>query len=204
MIACLSCLLALGTRPAGASDANINVYESTFNRFANALQPITMTGHYTFRISVDTWFGEASVKICSSDWTATVTGLAFHVSPDRVTVDGRVDVSWCDVSFSNSQLGGSGNVYYSAADKAVHFSFYSASVQPCLSIDAGPFGTLDVCLPVTISVQPTLNIPPLPIRPSLVHFETASGPKQLRLDPRNVSLTKQSGYVQLRSDAHVW
>jgi hypothetical protein len=200
LIASLGCLGWLAAPSAGAADATINVYESTFNNFANALKPLTITGHYKFRVTVDLGIlGRHGLTICDSDWTATVTSLSFHISPGGVNVDGGVDVSWCHISFSSSQLGGSGNVYYSTVDHAVHFSFSSASVQPCFSI-----GGWDVCLPISISVNPTLNIPSLPIRPSLVHFETASGPKQLRLDPTNVSLTKQSGYVQLRSDAHIW
>ena len=191
-------------QPASAADGTVRVYEATFNDFTNAIKPITVTGHYKYSITIDAGlFGEYSVTICNSDYKATVSGLTFSITPSGVTVDGNVDVDWCHLSFSSSELDASGNIFYSYADQAVRFYFYSASVQPCFPVDT-PLGSRNVCLPVHINIAPTLNIPPLPIRPSVISFETASGPKQLFLKPRNVSLVKQNGYIELQSDVDIW
>ncbi len=187
----------------------IKVYESTFNDFARAIEPARIEGHYTFSITIDAgWLGTHTFTICDSDYTAIVSGLGFNITPGSVTAEGDVGVDWCGFDFSSSQLSATGNVYYSSADKAVHFSFSSANVQACFSIDVD-IGWLDfhrtftVCLPVNINIAPTLNIPPMPIGTSIVYFETAGGSRRLYLQPRNVSLVKRGGYVELQSEVSI-
>lgn len=187
----------------------IKIYESTFNDFARAIEPALISGHYTFSITIDAgWFGKHTFTICDSDYTARVSGLDFDITPGSVDVEGDVTVDWCGLSFSSSQLDATGNVYYSSSDKAVRFSFSSANVQPCftINVDIGWLGfheSFTVCLPLNINIAPTLNIPPVPIGTSIIYFETAGGPRQLYIQPRNVSLIKRGGYVELQSDVSI-
>ena len=183
----------------------IKVYESTFNEFTSSIQPITVTGHYKFTVTIDTFiFGKRTITICDSNYSADVTDLDFEIETSGVQVDGDVDAEWCGLSFSSSTLNANGTIAYSSGDESVHFTFYSTTVQPCFTVKIPVLGDRTVCLPASINIASTLNIPPLPIRTTALSFETAGGPRTIYLEPRDVSLRQRNGYIELQSYVSLW
>lgn len=198
-------LLALVTVPApvSAADGTVKVYDSTFNEFAAAIQPLQVTGHYNFGITIDLGlFGRHRITICSSDYAATVSALRFRINPNNAIVDGSITASWCGLTFTSSLLT-TGNIFYNQADQTVRFSFGGTNIQPCFTISfmGIPF---TMCVPVQINVGPTFNVPPLPVRTALISFESTGGARRMRMTPRNVTLVKRAGYIELQSDVSFW
>lgn len=200
----LGVVLVTGTPTAVAE--TVKVYTSTFNEFSNSILPVTLSGSYKLSFTVDLGlFGKHTITLCNSTYSATVSTLTFSISTTAVTAGGKVSARWCNITFADSQLNATGNVYYSAADGNVHFAFSSASVKPCASIRFPVINrTLTVCLPVNINVAPTLNIPPLAIRTTVISHESAGGQRNIFMTPRNISLVKRNGYLELQTDVSFW
>ena len=184
-----------------AADGTIKVYESTFNEFIDAVEPIKITGNYNLSFTINAGiFGTHTISLCNSSYSATVTGLSFDITSSAVTADGDVSASWCNVSFTSSELDATGDIYYSSSISSVVFDFTSASVKPCASITFPVVGTLNVCLPFSINIAPTLSIPPVYVGPALISYETGAGTSTLLMTPSNMALQKRDGYIEFTSD----
>ena len=189
----LCCVLVLSSPSVAlGQDAAVRVYDSLFNQFAGQLEPMNLSGHYTFQVNVAWW----TVTVCDSDWTAQVSQLNFATSPGGTQITGSVDASWCGVSF-HAPLNTSANASYSNGN--IWISANPTYIQPVVHILAW-----DVALPVSIDVSSALTLPPIPINTALFGFNTAQGFETLRLTPLNVSLTRGNGYMELDSDLSIW
>ena len=140
-------LLLSIARPLSAQDASVRVDDSVFNSFANQLEPLTLTGYYSYQVS--TWFGNVTY-ICSSNWTATVTGITFSTSPGITQITGSVDASWCNVGF-HAPLLTTANVTYSGGN--IWISVNPTYIQPVVNVLGIEHQPL---LPVTIDVSSAL------------------------------------------------
>jgi hypothetical protein len=173
----------------------IKVYESTFNEFIDAVEPIQVTGRYKLSVTVDLWIlGTHTITLCDSSYTATVSDLDFDITSANVQSDGDVNASWCGFSFG-ADVDATGDIYYYNPDHTVRFNFTSASIQPSFNA----FG-YTVWLPVHINIAPTLNIPPVRVGTALIYYESAAGQRQIYMDPQNVTVQKRNGYIELQSD----
>ena len=184
----LACLL-LG-RAAVAADAAVYIRESTFNDFAAALVPISVTGHKQVSIGR----GWLKTVICDSDYTATVTGISFIIAPSGVVAVGPVSATYCGHPFRGT-FTATGSVSYRASDSTVRVSFASASVRPTFEI-------LGITIPLpSFDVAPSLNIPPMKIGIARIRYdETADGSRRLVMRPQDISLVQQTGYIVLQSN----
>ncbi|MDH3514468.1 MAG: hypothetical protein OEM83_06305 [Gammaproteobacteria bacterium] len=198
--------VALATASPVASAETVRIYTSTFNEFSNAILPVTLTGRYKLTFTIDLgWLGRHTITLCNSAYSATVSTLTFGISTSAVTAGGKVSARWCNITFGDSQLSATGNVYYSAGDDNVHFTFTSASVKPCASIRFSAIDqTLTVCLPVSINVAPTLNIPPLAIGIAVISHGSPTGQRAVFMTPNNISLVKRNGYLEFQTDVSFW
>jgi hypothetical protein len=191
----LALVVALAaTGPARAQDSVVKVFDSTLNKLADKVQPLTVRGTYRASIFV---FG-LELTLCDSPYTVRVTQLRFATSPASIQITGRVDATWCGLSFGSS-LATTADATYSASQRAIVVRVGSTSIQPRFSVLG-----LDLVLPVSVNVGPTFDVPPLPIGVAQLGVQGIRGPVTLRFEPRNVSLTRRSGHLELQSDFTVW
>jgi hypothetical protein len=192
----------------------VRVYESTLNRLADAVGPLTYTGHYTFSVTVCVPLTNlcGSTQICDSDWTATVRQLRFAITPAAINITGTVDASWCGVSFGSElkttadvvlQTGivfvpGTAHVALPPQESLV-LTVSPTSIQPEFDVQG-----YTVKLPIHINVAPALALPPIPLSPALVSINTATGLAQLHLSPSQVAVVKRDHCVELQSTMQLW
>jgi hypothetical protein len=194
----LGCLAAGIARTATAQDGTVRIYDSALNELADKIEPLQLSGHYKFEVSVNTLLGRASVTICESDWTAEVKQIAFTTTTAQIGVTGQVTARWCNANFS-SNLNTTGNAVYNSSQRAIRLTVNPTSIQPVISV----FG-YQVALPVYINVAPSLTIPPIPVGIGLLSFETTGGTKTVSIAPTNVSLSKRAGYLELQANVNIW
>lgn len=178
--------------------ATLQVHQAAFNALASAVQPVTMTGQYHLTAPVWTPFGTVHVTVCNSAWSATVSQLAFTIDSSAVRVSGRVDARWCGVSF-NAAITTTASVAYQTAQEAITVTVNPTAIQPRFNVLGH-----NVTLPVSINIAPALSLPALPVTTALLQIETANGPVALRMSPRNISLTRRNGYLELQGSVNVW
>ncbi len=197
----------------------LKVYESAFNELADKVEPIQFKGHYAYKACTWTPFGTQCTTICSSDWTAKVKDLRFGISPARVRITGDVEAHWCNVGF-NANLETSADVRAVTTlvvvpqlhpshgqpapgrfqgQTAIRVTVEPTSIQPVFRVSG-----YEVALPIHINVAPSLTLPPLPVSTASFHFETAEGPRALRLSPTHLAVVKRNGYVELQANVSLW
>ena len=182
---------------AAAQDLDLRVDESTFDEFADAIQPIQITGRFRFATTIDLGiFGKHTITWCDSAYAGTVDGLEFDINSVRIRAQGDAAFTWCNIGFGGpgKELSATGDVTYNSGNSTLNFTFSSATVQPSFSA----FG-FTIWLPVSINIAPTFNIPPLRIGSTSISFATAQGTRYLRVRPLNVAAVKRNGYIQLTS-----
>ncbi len=198
--------------PPSLDKVTIKVYDATFNQLADKVAPLYLNGHYTF--DVTTCVPGTSLcnttTVCSSDWTVTITQLRFAIKPAGIQVTGNGNASWCGVG-TGFTLQTSATLSHTETVRIVHAPIPSVpqaeaivvtvkptSVQPVLKL-----GQYSVGLPIHINVAPALSFP-MPLSPSLMSYETPSGPRQLRLSPIQISLITRNGYIEMQSGVSIW
>ena len=196
----LNWLLAICIFSAGATygqDLDLRVEESTFDEFADSIQPIQISGRYRLTTTIDLGiFGRHTITWCDSAYAGTVDGLEFDINSARIAAQGDVAITWCNIGFGGpgAELSATGDVFYNTANSTLNFDFSSTNFQP--SVNAFGF---TIRLPISINIAPTFNIPPLRIGSTSLSFPTADGRRYVRVTPVNVSAVKRNGYVQLTS-----
>ncbi len=192
--------------PAGSADGVIEVHDSSFDELAHALEPIRFsspTNGSAQPVRISTIFG--TITICAGNWTASVTGVDFTITPSQVLVTGQVRATYtCVVGF---HLSGSFNttadVRYNASQNQLEVIVNPATVElKWTAIDIPGFG--EISFSRTIQVAQGLQVPPIPVRGAALNFETAEGPGLLRLFPHNIAVTKRYGYIELQGDVILW
>lgn len=176
-----------------ATDGVITISESTFNKFADAIGTLNYSDRYKVKVG--------GITVCNAKYTASLTDLEFDIKTTGVDVEGEVSAEWCGFNFGSDgpELDATGNIYYDPTINSVRFSFNSASVKVKIHVDVW-FWEGDVTV-TTIDVTDMLNdIPPVPVRRTLLSFDAAGGTEYIFMDPLNVSLQKKNGSIELHSD----
>lgn len=183
----------LTAAPALAADGTVTVHESTFNEFAGKIEPLRASGTRPVRQTIGICPFCVTITVCSGEWTVSVTRLNFDITPDNVFVTGQVSGTY-NCTFLTipwpAVLTAEVDVTYDAEDNVVLVETESAIV------DVPILGARDF--------KDSLTLPPLPVSTALLHFETSQGPEFLRLSPRNITLEKKSGYLELEGDVILW
>lgn len=165
----------------------LRVHESTLNEFLAAVEPLTYTG----------WHEEF---FCESDWEANVTHLSVDITLAEITLEADVDATWCDISFLG-KLRGKGDVVRRLGVQAVEFIVESAEVTLSKRIDLW-LTSVTVTL-ATVDITPQLTLPPFPIRPWPLTFESGFVGDRLIATPANVFVEKRNGQILLTADVSV-
>ena len=195
VISCVLLVLIMAT-PVRAQDGTVKVYESAFNQLASRIQPVQLTGHYSWGCG---FWG----CVCDSDWTATITQLSFSITPAQLTLSGQVSAQWCGLSYS-APVNATGNVTYSQPQNAILITMNQTTISPCFPILLFFGAPVPVCVPVGINIAGMMNLPPIPVGFAQVRLESARGNEYLRLVPSNISLQKRNGYIELQSTVTLW
>jgi len=198
-------LLALGlatSESALAEDGTIRVFASTFNKYAAALQPLTVSRTWSFTLWIPVpnplLFGiPTPVPVpftCAA--TATVTGVNFNIAPGSASVSGNVSGTVCGIAYQSAlstplaitmdpstrrlTVRPSGPLFVGAT---VNFMGFNISA---------PFGGVNLAPSLTGSF--VLDA---------IHFdiETPMAPRSLILVTRNPQVSLQNGYVEVKADA---
>lgn len=188
LMMCASLLPLCAT--AAAADGRIKVYESTFEAFTSALEPITFSGRYILKVGF--------ITVCNSRYSGKVDGLSVNITPAGIIVQGEVTFSWCNLNFGSREpeLTGLGRVSYHSGSGTIRVDFDTVVYTPKVDILEWTF-----TLPVSINLGSMLDFPPLPFRETFIAFELPDGHRYVKLSPVNVELSLHNGYLQLTSDA---
>jgi len=204
-IAVLLCL-SLGLAPrAPAEDGALRVYEAVLDRYAAAIQPLTLTRTWSFLLWIlaanPLLFGiPTPVPIpysCAA--TASVTGLHFDIIPAAVSVSGSASGTVCGLPYT-SRLQSNVAVSVDPASRRLTLRPTGAMTVSgrvrILGIDvAAPFGS--------VSVVPSLSAISVPLAAVPFELDTPAGPRTLELVMHNHQLSLHGGYLEIKADAFV-
>ncbi len=216
-------------RPVAHDKVVLQIYESTLNKFAAAVLPVTYSGHYTFSACV--YDDEDCQAICSSDWQATVKQIQFAIAPAGIRLTGTGDVTWChlsvginldttvNVALQTSISVGAAPLLQSPAPvnpsasitSVPPSSFFPLPTQTSIQVTVSPTNVqpvfnisalgqkFTVPLPFHLDIAPMLNLPLIPLTATPVTLDTADGPIQLQLVPSQFTLSVSDHYLELQS-----
>lgn len=186
---------------ASAEDGTLRIRESALNRFAAAVQPLTLSRSMSFTLWIPVpnpfLFGiPTPVPIpftCNA--TASVTGLSFDVDPGLASVRGNVTGTVCGVAYQ-STLASFVTISLDPARRALVIM-----TGPMLMIPNVNFLGFTLTAPFAVNVAPALTLPPIPLESAPLEIETPAGPRNLIVSGRNLQLTLQNGFLELKGDA---
>jgi len=160
-------------RPVPTDRVVLQIYESTLDKLATAVLPVSFSGHYTYSVSacIPGTNDCVSTDICSSDWQVAVTQIKFAIAPSGIRLSGTGSGTWCHVSVEielDTTVNVALQMNISLSTIGAAPSFQSATpVNPASSITGAPRSRLvllpnETSIQVTVSptnVQPVFNIP---------------------------------------------
>lgn len=179
--------------PALGQDTVVRVFDAALNKVANRVQPITIQGRY--RAVASAW--GLQFTLCDSPYTVRLSQLQLATSPVGIAVTGRVDATWCGLSFATN-VSTTAQAVYSPAARAILITVLPINVQPRFNILG-----VDIPLPVSFNVA-TSSSAPLRVGGAQLAVQGVHGPVALRVQPQNVSVTSGPGYLELRCDLGIW
>jgi hypothetical protein len=195
------CLLVVAlSSTVSAEDGAVRVYESTFTKLATAVQPLRLSRSFSISVPVPNPLIPGLIHWVSHSCAAVadVTGLTFDITAAGVAVRGSVSASVCDVSFSGT-LNTFATMTYNSSTRSLRVTTGSTSVRPSVTA----FGQT-VFAPFSINVGPSLSFPPIPVDTASFVVETPGALRTFRLTGRNVQLSRQNGFIELRGDVQLW
>jgi hypothetical protein len=193
-------LLAAGTA-ASAEDGTLRVRESALNDFAAAAQPLRISRNWTFTVWV--WvpnpflfFIPTPVPIpytCNAN--ASVTGLTFDITPASTTARGVVTGTVCGAAYS-SLLSTTVSVSLDPGGRALSIRPGVMRMTPTVAVPA--LGSITA--PFAVNAAPTLTVLSIPLDAAPLEVETAAGPRRLVMIGRNLQLSRQDGFFEIKGD----
>ena len=193
----LAIMLALGTAgPGAAQDGTIRLSASTFDRFAAALQPLTVRREGWYHFTVPSFFGPVDVPIYCVG-TASVSNVKFTIAPNTATVRGDVSGTMCGLPYTSS--------LFSPVTMAVNASASQLLVRPAVPLSLN--ATINILgfvftIPFNANLAPSLTVLAIPLDVIRVETESPSGPRTLVLASEHHRLSLQAGFVEIRADVH--
>lgn len=187
-----------------APDAVLEVRESAFNEAAAALEPVTYKGRKNWKIPdwVPVVGGE---DICDPGYTVEVTGITVGIAPEEVSVRAHVRARWCGQAFT-SDVDTTGDIAYDPDRRHFLVTIDPTSVTPSLVVTIDVHVKeykFEVPLPITVDLG-RITVPPIRLRSFFFSYETSKGSGTLHATPRDVTLVKRNGYVELQSSLFLW
>ncbi len=194
----LALLLSLfAAVPAIASDGAVRVYTTLFDKYAAALQPLSVQRTDWFNVQVPTPFGPASVPFYCTV-TASISNIRFTITQSAASVHGDINGTVCGLKYS------------SAIDSPISFSINTSSsrlvirpvgptnINAVINILGGQF-----VIPFSnVSLGSSLTESSIPLNLIQLTIESPSGPRSLGLVGQNHQLSLHDGYVEIQADAH--
>ena len=177
------CFLILPVSSPGVCNDCIEVKPTAFDDFLDKLQPIPFSGTLQ--------------KLgFSCNFSGSVKGMKTTITTnDGIVINGAVDFDWClDLGFDfKGKVKAKGHLSVINAGRTVKFSFTSASVTPC-------FGYLgaEACLPFSINVAPSLNVPTFPVGSAWIRVGSTSV-----LMNADVSVAELNASAEVRGDVEI-
>lgn len=207
--------------PALGADAETRLYSSALNELVSSISPIRFESPENgaanpLRIPYYNWRGQKKhYPICSGNWEADLKNVTFTILTTSISIDGNIDATWTcgiDFSFDSATFHTTANI--SADENNISISTNSLNVTitlaaPLISTDIPGVPSWlrfskDVKFSKTIRVHQGLNFPPIPIRTTLLNFETAGGEFDLRVDPYSTTIEKKNGYIEIKSNVKTY
>jgi hypothetical protein len=183
--------------PASAQDGTLRIRESTLDRFATAVGSLAWSQNFTFTLWVPNPFLLPPVVPLFFNCTATarVTGLDFDITPGGTSVRGSVSGGVCGIAYPTQPLTASVAISIDQSQRALIIQPTSMNFQPRVNVLG--FG---INAPFTVAVSPSITVPPIPLDAAPFEIETAAGPRTFVLVGRNLALSRQNGYLEIRGD----
>lgn len=182
--------------PASAQDGTLRVRESALNDLARAVQPLTLTRTFNFTLWVLNPFLIPPVVPIpfSCNASASVTGLAFDITPGSTSLRGTVSGSVCAIPYQ-STLSTSVAISLDPAGRSLVIAPGPMQVTPTVNIMG-----YRIAAPFSVTLAPTLTAS-LPLGATTFEIETPAGPRSLVLVSQGLSLSRFDGYLEIRGDA---
>lgn len=184
--AAIAALLLAGAG-AYASDGRIKVHESTLNKLAAALGTQTLRSTV---FQVDFGFFTAS---CVAK--AHIRSVTFSIRALEIGVHASVDGEVCGVDFPGLSADTTVDVFFDAPNRRLLLSVAPKGLR--VHKKFGPFHPS-----VTVEMS-SLRIPPIPIESVPFPVQTARGLRDFTLSGRDVGLSLQDGFIELRGDVRL-
>lgn len=180
----------------GAEDGRLGISESVLDELAAALGPLTFQDNFSFPLPIPNPFFPLGPPFffinipCAA--SAVVTGLRFDVNPDPtpIAVAGQVSGSVCGLPFGGT-VSTTTNVSHHAPSRTLRITTASTTLRPTV---------LGITAPFTVNVGPSLSVPPIPFRATVLELDTMGGRIQVPLSGEDVALTKRNGFIEVRGN----
>jgi hypothetical protein len=188
---------------AGAQDGTLRIFVSTLNKYAAALQPLSVTRTWSFTLWIPVpnpfLLGLPTPVPIPFNCAATgfVTGIAFNIGEGSASVSGNVSGTVCGVAYLSTVA--------SPVAMALDTTNNVITVHP-----AGPmlvhatvnFMGFSVTAPFSnVNVSPSLT-GAIPVQATPVEIETPAGPRRLVLTMTNLQLALHSSFLEIQANAH--
>jgi len=187
-----------------APDAVLEVRESAFNEAAAALEPIQFMGRKEW--NVPDWVPVGGGKaICNPNYTVDLTGVKVGIAPEGVSVRAHVRARWCGQAFT-ADIDTTGDIEYVPDRRHFLVTIAPTSVTPNFVITIDIYVDeykFEVPLPITIDLG-QITVPPIRVRTFSFAFWTSKGSDELHATPRDLTLVKKDGYMELQSNVRLW
>jgi len=183
-------------RPASGQEGTLRIRESTLDRFATALGPLTWSQTFSFTVWVPNPLLLPPVIPVFFDCTATATviGLNFEITPSGTSVSGNATGAVCGIAYAQP-LSANVAISIDQAQHALNVRPTSMSFRPRVNVLGFWIGA-----PLTVAVTPSITVPPIPLDAAPFEIETAAGPRNFVLVGRNLELSRHNGYLEIRGD----
>jgi len=180
-----------------AEDGLLGINESVLNEMTAALGPLPFQGSFNVPVPIPNPFFPLGppffiVNIpCGA--VAVVTGLRFDIdaAPAPIRVTGQVNGTVCNLPIIGGTVSSTATVVHNASSRTLRISTAPTTWRPSV----GPF-----TVPFTVNVGPSLSVPAIPFRSTVLELETTAGPMAFNLSSEDIALTRRNGFIEVRGN----
>jgi hypothetical protein len=186
--------------PVAGSDGIIRINATLFDKFAAALQPLSIqrAGWYTFQ--VPTIFGPVDLPPVYCVATASISNIHLQIAAQSgALVRGDINGTMCGINYSSSVV--------APVMISVDASTGGLLVRPIGPININATvsipGVITITVPLNdVNIAQSLTALTIPLDAIQIQMESPSGPRTLVLVGRNQQLSLHDGFVEIQADAH--
>jgi len=194
----LTLLLGLwAAAPAVASDVIIRVYATHLDKYAAALQPLSVQRTDWFHVTVSTFFGPVEIPFYCTV-TASIRNVHFTIAPGAASVHGDISGSVCGIAYTSSINAPISISVDASTSLLVIRPVGPTNINATVTVLGVPF-----TVPFTnVSLGPSLTESSISLDVTQVNIESPSGARALVLGARNHQVSLQNGYFGIQADAN--